>query len=153
MRRVRRVRGMWRLRVLRGGRQGERESQRRTSEQQRQLPKHVHPPCFLVSVVPVVSAARHRHVFAVFSGCKKCGDAVEVVARFTAVKAPERTVRWMLALCGVALLFPAASLASPPPVKSKPPGKEPHGQPVSARGIVQSVTPKNVVLKELDGTT
>ena len=57
----------------------------------------------------------------------------------------------MLALCGLALVLPVAALASP--VKAKPPGKGPHGQSGSARGIVQSATAKNVVVKELDGTT
>ena len=58
----------------------------------------------------------------------------------------------MLAFCVVALAVPAASLAAPP-VKAKPPGKGPHGQAGSARGIVQSLAAKNVVVKELDGTT
>jgi hypothetical protein len=50
-----------------------------------------------------------------------------------------------------ALLFPAASLASPP--ATKPPGKGPHDQAGSARGIVQSASSTIVVVKELDGTT
>ena len=68
---------------------------------------------------------------------------------------PERNFRSLLvvgsAVLAAALLLPAASLAGPP--ATKPPGKGPHNQPASARGIVQSASAKVVVVKELDGTT
>jgi hypothetical protein len=52
----------------------------------------------------------------------------------------------------LALVLAAASTATAgPPAKSKP-GKPPHGQAGSARGIVQSVAAKAIVLRELDGT-
>jgi len=66
-----------------------------------------------------------------------------------------RSVTWWIALAlTTALAFPAASIASPPG-KSKPEAKKPpHGQAAgSARGIVQAVAAKAVVVKELDGTT
>jgi hypothetical protein len=77
------------------------------------------------------------------------------MAHFPRMKAPERIQRSLLALGSVvlaaALFFPAASLASPP--ATKPPGKGPHNQAGSARGIVQSASSKIVVVRELDGTT
>jgi len=59
-----------------------------------------------------------------------------------------------VAVVGLVLVFPATSIAAPPPAKTTPGGKgPPHGQAGSARGIVQSVAGKAVVVKELDGTT
>jgi hypothetical protein len=55
----------------------------------------------------------------------------------------------VIAVIAVVLVLPATSLASPPPGKGKPP---PKGQAGSARGIVQSLASKAVVVKELDGT-
>jgi len=75
------------------------------------------------------------------------------------MKVSRRTLGWWLALCGVALaavlVFPAATLAAPPPAKSKAADNKPpsHGKPGSARGIVQSLVEGAVVVKELDGTT
>jgi hypothetical protein len=70
-----------------------------------------------------------------------------------------RSAGWWVALGAVALAaalaLPTASIAAPP-VKTTPAGKEPpshHGQAGSARGIVQSVAARVVVVKELDGTT
>ena len=60
-----------------------------------------------------------------------------------------RRVSWWVALVAAALALPATSIAAPPPGKGS---KPPHGQAGSARGIVQSVGAKAVVVKELDGT-
>jgi hypothetical protein len=55
-----------------------------------------------------------------------------------------------IVIVAFALIVPALSIAAPPPAKGN---KPPKGQAGSARGIVQSLASKAVVVKELDGTT
>ena len=68
------------------------------------------------------------------------------MARLPEMTALRYSVMWFVIFAAV-IAVPNVALAAPPP------GKGPHGQPGSARGIVQSVAAQAVVVKELDGTT